>query len=208
MTTPGDSLESLIDLLNTTYPVVEVLRILTAKTDDEFDKALDCVMDGAARHLEKNAKHLLGQPEDSITFPFSAYLTGSIFIRCTQEAYSRGHVDLTIETKLPPYRNRLGEAKKYDGAAYHVKGMEQLVNRYSTGREGSGYVVEYVQKPNILDLVARIREHLDANKPCSQDGDTQNHDIRWAFITKHHHSSGEIFRVFHLNCNLYVEPSA
>ncbi len=207
MTTQGDSLEALVDFIGTTYPDLEAFKIMSAKTDDEFDKALDCMMEGAARYLEQNAKFLIKQEEDSITFSLSAYLTGSTFIRCIQQAYSRGHVDLTIESRFPPYRSRLGEAKIYKGPVYHVKGMEQLINRYSTGREGSGYVVEYVKDPKILDLVVKIRAHLDASRPCSQDGDTQSHVIRWAFITNHHHSSGEIFRVFHLNCNLYSGPS-
>ncbi|HLB47935.1 MAG TPA: hypothetical protein VJL59_13085, partial [Anaerolineales bacterium] len=72
-----------------------------------------------------------------------------------------------------------------------------------TGREGSGFVVEYVKDANTKDLVAKIKSHLDNTKPCSQNGDAQDHRIRWAFITYHQHSSGELLRVLHLSCNLH-----
>src|SRR5262249_45671053 len=87
--------------------------------------------------------------------------------------------------------------------AVHVGGLEQLISRYATGREGMGVVIEYVTKPKIKDLVTKIRAHLDSTKPCSQESESKDHRIRWAFTTDHQHSSGETFRVLHLNCNLH-----
>jgi hypothetical protein len=113
-------------------------------------------------------------------------------------------VDITIEGEItPPLRRRLGEAKIYDGPKYHEKGLEQLVGRYTTGREGQGILIEYVKDPGIKQLVEKIRVHMDTNKPCAQDGETQDHRIRWAFVSHHLHRSQELIRVVHLNCNLY-----
>lgn len=203
MPLPDDSLLTLIEQVKTRYPGYESLKMMVSQTDAEFDEALEGMLERTVIYAEQNANFLVDDSEDAITAFITAYLNGSPGIRVLQQAHTNGHVDITVESDLPPLRRRLGEAKIYGGPAYHVKGLEQLVNRYSTGREGAGFVVEYVKDANIKDLVAKIKSYLDNAKPCSQDGDAQDHRIRWAFITYHQHSSGELLRVLHLNCNLH-----
>jgi hypothetical protein len=196
-----DSLLAFVDYLRTKNP--ELLKILCSRTDEEFDEGLEGILEQAADHLEKNATHLTQLGEETISAFLVAYLC-SPGLRAIQEAHSNGHVDITIEAEhAPPLRRRLGEAKIYSGPTYHVQGLKQLIDRYTTGREGSGFIVEYVKNPKIKELVTKVRSHMDSNKPCSQDGTSQNHRIRWAFTTKHQHSSGEFLRVLHLNCNLH-----
>jgi hypothetical protein len=114
--------------------------------------------------LVKNANHLVDLSEEAISAFLIAYLNKP-GLRVTQETHSKGHVDITIEAEhTPPVRRRLGEAKIYRGPAYHVSGLEQLIARYTTGREGSGIVVEYVKKPDIKGLVIKIKAHIDENK--------------------------------------------
>jgi hypothetical protein len=196
-----DSLLALFNLLLEKCP--GFLEIVASQTDEQFDEGLEGILEMAANHLERNANHLVSLDEEAISAFLVAYLNMP-GLCATQEAHSNGHVDITIEAEhSPPLRRRLGEAKIYNGPAYHVEGLEQLMNRYTTGREGTGLVVDYVKQQGIKDLVAKIRSHMDLEKPCVQDGNSQDHRIRWAFTTKHHHSSGEILRVLHLNCNLH-----
>jgi hypothetical protein len=196
----SDSLLALINYLNAKCP--QLLKVMISQNDAEFDEGLEDLLERAADSLERNANHLAKLDEEAIT----AYLVASLNmpgLRVTQEAHSNGHVDITIEVDTPSLRRRLGEAKIYSGPSYHVAGLEQLLNRYTTGREGSGIMVEYIKDAEIKHLVTKIRLHLDKHKPCAQDGDSQDHRIRWAFTTNHQHSSGESLRVLHLNCNLY-----
>lgn len=156
-------------------------------------------------HLEKNARHLKDCNEETISAFFIAFLNMPGFLRTLQEAHSNGHVDITIEAEAStPLCRRLGEAKIYNGPSKHAKGLDQLVNRYSTGREGTGIMVEYVKKPNIKALVMKIRKYMDKTKPCAQYGDCQDHRMQWAFATHHGHISGELLRVLHVSCNLTV----
>lgn len=179
-------------------------NIVHSKTNDEFDQAIENLFELAVDHLERNANLLANASEEAITCNLVSFLTTPGILYVTQETYSNGHVDITIERlHNTPFFRRLGEAKIYDGAVYHVKGLDQLVRRYSTGREVSGFIVEYVKTSKINDVVVSIRKHMDLNKPCSQEGVSQDHRIRWAFVTNHQHSSGENFRVLHLNCNLH-----
>ncbi len=203
MTHHEDSLAALVDHLSARSPRLHLLRMLSADGDEEFDAALEGVMEEAVAHLEKNARHLTDCDEETLSAFLVAYLNMPGFLRALQEAHSNGHVDITIEAEpSPPMRRRLGEAKIYNGPSKHVKGLMQLVSRYSTGREGAGFMVEYVKKPNIKAFAARIRNHMDKTKPCEQKGDSRDHRIRWAFSTRHRHDSGETLRVLHVNCNM------
>lgn len=124
----------------------------------------------------------------------------------TQETNSNGHVDLTIEADhCMPARIKLGEAKIYDGQNYHIQGLGQLIGRYMTGREGRGLLIEYVRKPDIKSKMAKIRIHMDDKLPLNQSGPSQDHVIKWAFLTEHRHSSGEDVQVGHVGCDLYLE---
>lgn len=203
MSSHPDSLAELIDQIRSRFPGLESLKLLTSQTDAEFDNALETLLEQAVDYLEKNANHLNGLNEEAISAFLVAFLN-TPGVRVSQETHSNGHVDITIDAAItPPPRRRLGEAKIYSGPAYHVKGLEQLVGRYTTGREGSGVMVEYVKDRSIVELVRKIRDHMDKHKPCSQTSVTEDHRIKWAFTTHHCHNSGETFRVLHLSCNLY-----
>lgn len=196
-----NSLLALVEYLKRHSP--EMLNILASQTDAEFDLGLESVLEKAADHLEKNANHLNALGEEAISAFLVAYLNMP-GLHVTQEAHSNGHVDITVEAeRAPPLRRRLGEAKIYDGPKYHVDGLKQLLDLYTTGREGSGFLVEYVKKPKIKDIVSKVRAHMDTSKPCAQKGKSQDHRIRWSFITNHTHRSGERLRVLHLSCNLH-----
>src|SRR5437588_2521976 len=174
-----NSLLALVEYLKKHCP--EMISILASQTDAEFDLGLEGVLEKAADHLEKNANHLMALGEETISAFLVAYLNMP-GLRATQEAHSNGHVDITIEAEhASPLRRRLGEAKIYKGPKYHVDGLKQLLGRYMTGREGYGFIVEYVTRPKIKELVSKIRAHLDLSKPCAQKGKSQDHRIRWSF---------------------------
>ncbi len=204
MATNQDSLAALIEQISIRLPDLAGLRILASQSDNEFDDALEGILEQAIDYMERNANNLKNQNEVSITTTLVAYLNMP-GLRVSQETHSKGHVDITIESAIvPPVRKRLGEAKIYAGPAYHIKGLEQLVLRYTTGREGSSILFEYIKDEGIKGLVEKIRKHMDQQKPCYQLGETQEHRIKWAFTSVHNHSCGEKFRVLHLNCNLYT----
>jgi hypothetical protein len=205
MTHQQDSITELVDQLASRCPQLYFLKMLSAISDEEFDAALENLLGAAVAHLENNARHLADCDENTITAFLVAFLNMPGFMRALQEAHTNGHVDLTIEAEPTlPVRRRLGEAKIYRSPSYHVKGLNQLVDRYSTGRYGTGFLVEYFKKPNIKNLIMGIRKHMDENKPCAQNGSGQDHTMRWAFSSNHDHVSGEKLRVLHLNCNMAV----
>lgn len=205
MTDHQDSIAGLVDQLANRCPQLYFLKMLSASSDEEFDAALENLLEAAVAHLENNARHLADCDENTITAFLVAFLNMPGFLRALQEAHSNGHVDLTIDAEPTlPVRRRLGEAKIYRSPSYHVKGLNQLVNRYATGRYGTGFLIEYFKKPNINRLIMGIRKHMDKNKPCAQNGKCQDHTMRWAFSSNHDHTSGERLRVLHMNCNLSV----
>jgi hypothetical protein len=118
---------------------------------------------------------------------------------------SNGHVDLTIEADhCTPPRRRVGEAKIYRGPAYHIEGLKQLLNRYTTGREGRGLLIVYFRNRDISGLVAKLRRAMDDMLPCEQRGKTGDHTLKWSFLSIHGHSCGDDVQVGHVGCNLHV----
>jgi hypothetical protein len=84
----------------------------------------------------------------------------------TQETNSNGHVDLTIEADhCVPARRKLAEAKIYSGPSYHMKGIGQLLGRYTIGREGQGLLISYVRKNNIRGITAKLKAAINAELP-------------------------------------------
>jgi hypothetical protein len=124
-------------------------------------------------------------------------------LNTTREENSRGHVDITIKV-ISTTRRRLGEAKIYGGYAYHERGIKQLVDRYSTGRERSGYMFCYVKDPDIKRKMDVLLAECDNNRPCKQANAGGAHSCKWAFETIHGHTSGEQLHVVHFGVNLHV----
>ena len=101
---------------------------------------------------------------------------------------------------------KLGEAKIYSSPSYHIKGIKQLLGRYTTGRETAGLLLSYVRKPDIKDITTKLRTAMDKQQPENQIGLCEEHGLKWSFVTKHKHSSGEELSLSHVGCNLYFLP--
>jgi hypothetical protein len=201
MTAGSSTAEELIDLIRARAP--QSLDLLTANTDSEFDKALEFFVEGAVIHLESNSANFatLGEVELTAVLVAALSVPG---ISVTQESHSNGHVDVTISLNYAsPAQIRLGEAKLYDGYAYHVKGLQQLIGRYTSGRCGRGLMFIYYRRKYIETVIRRLREEMDANLPLSQSTKTTDGSLKWSFLSKHQHSSGSPLEVVHYGCNMY-----
>lgn len=182
----------------------ELLVILDPNsTEKEFDDALEQHISDSIRKLEANANSLHKDSEDSLSTTLANTISISKLLDATREENSKGHVDITIKV-ISSSRKRLGEAKIYDGYVYHEKGLKQLVDRYSTGRERSGYMFCYMKDQNIKGKMEALQAECDEKLPCEQAASGRAHKSKWAFETCHGHSSGEELRVLHFGVNLHV----
>ena len=206
MTSDTDSYFAFVERIIRRNPANVDLQ--TAETEDQFEAALEVVLESAIRHLERNKVNFQTLNEAGLSAVLAAFVSIPGILTVTNEAHSNGHVDLTIEADncFPP-RVKLGEAKIYDGPAYHVKGLDQLLRRYTTGREGRGLLISYVRQRDISGITSKLRLHMDELLPLSQKGPCRDTTIRWAFLTVHLHSCGDDLEVGHIGCNLYVETA-
>lgn len=177
--------------------------ILMADDAQEFDNLLEQYIEQCVEGMEAEAHHLHADSEEKL----SAFLAASLRhpgLDVRREGYTNGRVDLTIRQEgVIGGQVRLAKAKIYDGPAYHTAALEQLVNRYSTGRPPTGYVIEYFKKAGISKLVQGLKDHADLNHPVQQEGATTSHPMKWAYQSQHRHSSDELLRVVHVNVNLH-----
>lgn len=202
MSTDNDLL-AFVDMMKQKAP--EYINLVTAQSDADFEKAFDAVLENAVSRLEQNKTNFgsLNEVGLSAALALALEMPG---LSVVQEPHSNGHVDLIIEAQhCFPARRKLGEAKIYDGPVYHFKGLEQLLCRYTTGREGRGLLISYVRKKDIAGLVKGLRQRMDIDHPCQQQGGTVDHLLKWSFLSKHAHSCGDHLEVGHIGCNLYTE---
>jgi len=128
MSAEGTSLFDLVELMKQKAP--EYYNLLTAESDAEFEKAFTAFLENAISHLEKNKVNFQSLDEVGLSGVLVAALSVP-GLAVTQEAHSNGHVDITIVAEhCIPARRKLGEAKIYNGPAYHFKGLQQLLGRY------------------------------------------------------------------------------
>lgn len=193
----SDSLRTLFNW----FPVMR--KLFQAKTEKEFDDFLDRHLEECVQRMEAEAHHLKVDNEEKL----SAFLAAALSmpgLSVVREGYSNGRVDLTIKSESMQFpERRLAEAKIYGGAAKHAQAIEQLVTRYSTGRQIRGYVIEYVRDPGISNIVVKLRAKADLDLPVHQQGTTCDHRMRWAYISDHRHTSQELIRVVHVNVNIH-----
>ena len=193
------------------YAFVEALTpaqrdLLAAETAAEFNGAFSAIVLEAVRRLEKGSKNLGRLNEDGLSEVLAGFINGTNVLLVTREESSNGHVDLTFKARLcKPPREVLGEAKIFNYYDWHESGLSQLVERYSTGREDRGLLLEYVKKPKILDHMNDLRSELDQKRPCNQVANCCDHETvkQWSFCSSHTHSSGEQIEVWHFGCNLH-----
>jgi len=196
-----DSLAALTERLRRRAPAY--FDLITSDSLEEFEAAFNALLETAIFHMEKNSRNLASLDEEGLTAVLAGTLTMPGLV-VTQEQNSNGHVDLTIEVShCTPARTKLGEAKIYSGPKYHIKGMGQLLGRYTTGRETSGLLINYVRQANIARIATVLMAELDTKLPEDQVGSCQGHTLKWSFTTKHRHSSGEILSLSHVACNLH-----
>jgi hypothetical protein len=190
--------------LKTIFDWFPALRgILLAEDEQVFDEYLERHIEQCVECMEAEAHHLNLDKEEKL----SAFLAAALRhpgLSVYREGYSNGRVDLTIQQEARVGgQKRLAEAKIYNGPSYHTNALEQLIERYSTGRQRSGYVIEYFKKAGIRDFVDRLRTSADRKLPLKQMGPTEDHPMKWAYQSNHSHSSKSTIRVVHVNVNLH-----
>ena len=198
-----DTVMALIELVKRKAP--ELLDLITAETDDQFENAFTALLEKVVSDLEINKKHFFELSEDALTAILAIGLR-TFGLSVTQQAHSNGHVDITITADhCLPARKKLGEAKIWDGPKYHIEGLKQLLERYTTGREGRGMVIAYFRVKNIAGLMAKLRERMNKERPYGQTTDAVDYVLKWSFVSSHEHSCGETLEVGHIGCNLCTE---
>jgi hypothetical protein len=177
--------------------------LIDASTTEEFDNAFGQIMLEAVQGLERSSKRFHHLDEDALSDILALALQNSGLL-VTREESSNGHADFTFRSKYSnPPRITLGEAKIYDGYAYHIKGLTQLLTRYTTGREARSLLLSYVKKPKIKQLMEKLRQEMDSKLPCEQTAACTDHPAAFSYLSTHEHSSGQVMEVWHLGCNLH-----
>lgn len=192
------SLERLLGVLEAHNP--DLVRLLQAKTEDEFIDAAEGGIERAIRVIEGGAKNYVAHKERGLSRLLSDFLNLAGF-HATAERDNNGHVDVVIEHAFGGRWKYLGECKVYKGYQYHVDGCEQVL-RYCSGRELRVFCLDFFKTDGAFDKMKQLRADFDDNRPLSQSTASSGHRIEGAFVTAHLHRSGRDVAVLHLCCSL------
>jgi hypothetical protein len=174
-----------------------------ADNEAQFVKAVDLILDVAIRRLEENAATHRSSDELALSTMLSDLIKYAA--PCGKESYRNGHVDVAIGHPRKEQFQYLGECKIYNGFKRHCGGCDQLLNRYSSGRDVRGFVLEFFNRPGMYKLLGDLKTQFDQKVPLKMKGSSTPHDhIKGAFISLHTHFTQTDVEVLHLGCNLYI----
>lgn len=202
----NDDLVAFAEYVQTVNP--HSIQVFVSKTEDEFVKAVEVALLHAIIRLESGRKQYSGLKELGLSKIVADDLSAAS-IPATPEEHSNGHVDITVKHPAGRLHKYLGECKIWSSVPYHIKGMSQLLEDYSSGRQKRGCCIEFVRIADAAGKLKTIREYLDKHLPLEQQAPAVDHsEIRGGFITKHRHASGWTVEVLHFACNLHLPGSA
>lgn len=197
-----DSLQSYIAFISSRNP--PAFAAWKSRTEEEFVDAVERALDSYIRQVEDGAREFRMLSEPGLSGLIAKlFISGGI--SAGPEENVRGHVDLVIHHPADiPFRV-LGECKIWDGPEWHLKGCDQLLRRYMTGRESRSFCLDFFKGPEMYKKLEALKRKLNEEKPLRQTRDVEPHFILGAFVTEHEHSSGRQVMLLHLGCNLHVE---
>jgi hypothetical protein len=202
MDQPENKLREFLQYLDSKIPGTG--RLYFSTNEREFIEAVDLILEIAIRRLEENAAthNSLGELELSTML---SDLIRQAAIPCAKEVYRNGHVDVAIGHPRKQQFQYLGECKIYDGFIRHCGGCDQLLNRYSSGRDVRGFVLEFFNRPGMYALLDSLKARFDQDFPLEMKNSSTPHGhIKGAFISLHTHFTQTDVEVLHLGCNLHI----
>jgi hypothetical protein len=186
--------------------LLRLIEILHPETGEVFVERLYKELGAVIRDIEGSASLRQNDGEDRITIDVITSLRRSGY-NATHDAYSKGNADITV---AQDYFVWLGEAKIHHSYDWLLKGLKQLLGRYTTGREdGSGLLV-YIKGSNAKAVLDEWRRRLENGNECNLKGteDAQQPE-KLAFWSIHaHEGSGLELRTKHLGVSLFHNPTA
>lgn len=168
---------------------------------ENFVTLIDSTMLEAIEEIENNKNIYANFNEDSLTSVIVSFFRAKGF-NAEHDSNRGGHCDIVVEKNRMQW---LCEAKIYESYVKLYGGYQQLVTRYSTGRENAtcGGLLIYNKKPNALDKLNRWKKRLviEDNQITIDD-----HDYRCFYSTQSHPVSGLPYKVKHYSVLLHHEP--
>jgi hypothetical protein len=185
----------------------DVLRMMEVKhpqSSADFIRRLYQELTAIVRDLEQYADKHQEDLEDQITIDIVRQLRRSGY-NSEHDTYTKGHVDIRVRQDSFVW---LGEGKVHNAYDWLVKGLKQLHERYSTGREdGSGLLI-YIRGQNAQAVIEEWRKRLMADKYCrlkvTKDAGTNDKLSFWS-VHKHKGSVLDI-ETKHIGVALFVHP--
>jgi hypothetical protein len=186
--------------------LLRTIEIVHPPTGEVFVERLYKELSAVIGDIERSADIRQKDGEERITIDVISGLHRAGY-NATHDAYSKGHADITVTQDNFVW---LGEAKIHKDYEWVLKGLKQLLGRYTTGREyGSGLLI-YIRGSNASAVLDEWRRRLEKGNECdlkrTEDADKAEKLAFWSIHT--HEGCGLAIRTKHLGVSLYFKPEA
>lgn len=163
--------------------------------------AVNDVIDEAFREIAAGANTI--PPEAGETFYNSAVARycRAQYINVTDDGNNRGHADLKIESTCKKFV-WLGEGKLWTRPIWALKGIMQLLTRYSTGLEAGYGLLLYFRQDGMVKRLQDWSTYLGRLRICVGTSPRGAGD----FASDHNHSAGVQVTIRHVGLNMYFDP--
>lgn len=198
---PENSLREFVQYLNQKLP--GTADIFFSYDKKSFAEGVEISLHAAIMEIESSSVLYPNSNELQLSTILKSILRNAA-IPCEAEAYTNGHVDITICHPKRLSIRCLGECKIWAGYNRHKEGCEQLLSRYSTGREARSFVLEFFKNNKMYEHLESLRENFSLNKPLRMVATPiVNNTIEGAFVTAHIHFTEQEIEILHLGCNVF-----
>lgn len=142
--------------------LVRVIEIRHPASGAVFVDRLYKELDTVIRDLEESSSVRQQDEEDRITVDIVAQLRRAGY-DASHDTYTKGHVDIRVAQDSFVW---LGEGKIHRDYDWLFKGMNQLLGRYTTGREEGAGILIYIKGKNAKAVLEEWRKRLVLGHPC------------------------------------------
>lgn len=179
------------------------VEILAPPDLETFIKRLYLEIDAILRRFEETANLRQGDVEDRLNTDLVLLLRQRGY-NANREEDHRGHTDILVRQDQHKW---IGEGKIHRSYNDLVKGLRQLLTRYTTGREQYVGLIIYILNQNAKQVMRTWRDRLEKRLECGFHKAYEDPDNSLVFWSLHEHKgSGLELLTRHIGVSLFYAP--
>lgn len=188
------------------YGKADLLRVAEIKAPKDYDSFINRLyieIGDVISGMESARKERTEDGEDRISVEIVQNMKARGYIAFKDPTHG-GHVDIFVQPERKQEFTWFAEAKIWRGSIKLKGGLEQLLNRYASGRQKNIGLLVYFKCPELTIKLNEWRSFISDNGLCQFKNNNLINDF--SFETTHKQQAGTEVVVRHMGINLCWSP--